>query len=466
MKSRFLPLTALAFVAAAAPTFADFDVDAKAREVAKSLVIVEYTLRNENGSREESGQGIVVHKDGIVMISGGMIPDALPKEYIKDIKIRQPGKNFHPVNATLLGRTKSRLFVYLKAEKPLEAPAFEPKDAAATKLGQDVFSVALTPKSAGYDIYVGPSQVRAVTELTHTFATTASFGLTRANSPVFDAKTGAFLGLVFPPLGEGMVLRDNTGSRRVELTDEDQASSYLVWDDIQYVFNDIPTKTFETRRAWLGIDQTAGLEENVRELYKIDEIAGVTIGSTIQGEAADKAGLLARDIILGIDGKPFSKSVVPEMMVSHFQRQIDKRNPGDKMKLDILRDGKDRKTIEVTLTPTPKQASEMPHIHSARIGVTSRDLVFADAYNRKLPQDTKGVMVALVKNGSPASLGTTPLRSGYLITKVNDQPVENQKQFLDLLKKEETDNADAKEMVFLVILQSGETQVCRIDLTK
>jgi S1-C subfamily serine protease len=95
----------------------------------------------------------------------------------------------------------------------------------------------------------------------------------------------------------------------------------------------------------------------------------------------------------------------------------------------------------------------------------TRDLVFADAYARKLPQDTKGVMVALVKSGSPASLGSTPVQAGFLITKVDDQPVENQKEFLEVLKKEE-EKPDLKEMVFVVIQRSGETGVCRVDLTK
>ncbi len=95
----------------------------------------------------------------------------------------------------------------------------------------------------------------------------------------------------------------------------------------------------------------------------------------------------------------------------------------------------------------------------------TRDLVFADAYSRHLPQDTKGVMVVLVKNGAPAALGATPLQRDYLITKVDDQPVENQKEFLDTVKSE-LDKPDLKEMVFVVILPSGETQVCRVDLTK
>jgi serine protease Do len=188
------------------------------------------------------------------------------------------------------------------------------------------------------------------------------------------------------------------------------------------------------------------------------------VGSVIPGECADKAGLKARDIILTVDGKEFSKNPVPEMMVMHFSRVIDDQKPGDKVTLGVWRDGK-VVDVPVTLGESPKMSSEMAHVFSPKIGVVTRDLVFADAYARRLPQDTKGVMIALVKQGAPASLGTTPLRAGLMITKVDDQAVDNQQQFLEVMKKEEA-KTDLKEMVFVVIQATGETQVCRVDLTK
>ena len=188
------------------------------------------------------------------------------------------------------------------------------------------------------------------------------------------------------------------------------------------------------------------------------------LGTIIANEAADKAGLKPQDIVLTVDGKQFSKTPVPEIMVAHFIRAVDSHKPGDTITFGILRDGKNE-DIKVTLGTFPKAAAEMPYIFSSKVGIVTRDLVFADAYTRHIPQDTKGVVVALVKNGSPAALGTTPLRSQYLITKIDDQPVENQEQFLTLMKKLE-EKTDAKEAVFVVIQPNGENQVCRIDLTK
>ncbi len=432
------------------------DVDAQARETAKSLVLVEYTLRNENISREESGQGIVVSKDGVVLISGGLIPEALPKEYVKDLKIRLPGKNFTTVPAKLLGRTQNRLFAFVKAEKPIEAEVFKVPATGAPALGETVFSAGILGKGSGYSPYAGVTTNKAVLELTYTVVVTQTGGLTRANSPVFDRQTGNLVGITLSGFG---------GARQVEGEDE-QGTTYLPYDEVKDVFQDVPTQPFETRRPWAAVDGMTGLEEEVRELFHITQPAAVAVGSVIPNEAADKAGLKPKDIILTVDGKPFSNSPVPNLAVMHFSRALEKHKPGDEIVLGIVRDrGETKLDVKLKLGTVPKGPGEMQHVFSPRIGIATRDLVFGDAYARKLPQDTKGVVVALVKNGAPASLGQTPLHANHLIIKVDDQPVEDQKQFLELMKKEE-EKADLKEMVFVVINPDGQTGVCRIDLSK
>ena len=74
-------------------------------------------------------------------------------------------------------------------------------------------------------------------------------------------------------------------------------------------------------------------------------------------------------------------------------------------------------------------------------------------------------MIMLVKQGSPAQTSQTPLRDRLIITKINDQTVEDQKQFLEVMKKEEA-KPDLKEMVFVAISPNGQTGVYRVDLSK
>jgi S1-C subfamily serine protease len=465
IKKKSAPLLALLTAAtlSAQSAKADTDIDAKAKEVAKSLVVVEYTIRNENASAQESGQGILISKD-VILISGALIPEALPKDWLKELKVRLPLKNFTSVPAKFLGRTQDRMFAFIKLDTPTEAPIFQSGDMTPPKMGDTVFSIALLGKAGGYTTYVGVARVKTIMDLTHVVAATTSFGLTKGTSPVFSAETGKLIGITLPASGEGMTIREGNTRRNISLTDDEQSSTFLPQDEIKDLFKNIPNDHFELRRPWLGVDQITGLQEEVRTLKNIDQTAGVIVSSVIANEAADKAGLKSSDIILTVNGKEFSKSPVAEHMVMHFSRMIEKMKPGDVVTLGVLRDGA-KTDIKVTLKESPKQSSEVPHVFSAKVGVTTRDLVFADAYARRLPQDTKGVMIALVKNGSPASLGTTPLRTGYLVTKVDEEAIENNDQFLAAMKKLE-ENKEAKESVFVVIQPNGETTVCRIDLTK
>jgi S1-C subfamily serine protease len=93
----------------------------------------------------------------------------------------------------------------------------------------------------------------------------------------------------------------------------------------------------------------------------------------------------------------------------------------------------------------------------------ARNLVFDDTYIRKLPAKQLGVMVALIKSGAPVSLGSTPLRVGYIITKINDQPVINAASFQNQLHAA-VQKAAGGDVVFVVIKPDGNTAVCRIGL--
>ncbi|MEA5007016.1 MAG: trypsin-like peptidase domain-containing protein [Rikenellaceae bacterium] len=96
----------------------------------------------------------------------------------------------------------------------------------------------------------------------------------------------------------------------------------------------------EVKRAMLGITMQDMSSELAREMG-IKDVKGVYIGEVLNGGAAYKAGIKASDVIISVNGKPVNSS--PEV-----QEQISKYRPKDRIKVGILRKGK-QKELSVVL---------------------------------------------------------------------------------------------------------------------
>lgn len=96
----------------------------------------------------------------------------------------------------------------------------------------------------------------------------------------------------------------------------------------------------EVKRALLGITMQDMSSELARE-RGIRDVKGVYVSDVLKGGAANKAGIRESDLILSINGKPVNSS--PEV-----QEQISKFRPKDRIKVAILREGK-QKELSVVL---------------------------------------------------------------------------------------------------------------------
>lgn len=96
----------------------------------------------------------------------------------------------------------------------------------------------------------------------------------------------------------------------------------------------------EVKRALLGITMQDMSSELARE-RGIGDVKGVYVSDVLKGGAANKAGIRESDVILSINGKPVNSS--PEV-----QEQISKFRPKDRIKVAILREGK-QKELSVVL---------------------------------------------------------------------------------------------------------------------
>jgi serine protease Do len=95
------------------------------------------------------------------------------------------------------------------------------------------------------------------------------------------------------------------------------------------------------QRALLGV-RIKDVDNEIAADFNLGNVEGVLVRTVDVGSGAEEAGLQMNDIIIGVNGTKTAS--VPEL-----QEQIARFRPGDKVALDIIRNGRKIRKDEVTL---------------------------------------------------------------------------------------------------------------------
>lgn len=450
----------MAEVSATAPTTAPQASEAQLlyQQVSPSLVAVQYTWESELGRHEVVGAGVVVGETGLVMTSLSLVDPRIPDSQMKDFKVLVPSdtKDVEELEAQFLGRDERADVAFVqvaaKAKRQWRPVRFVDVPLA---VGQDLLSVGLLPKLAGYKPYIMEGNVAALLrgEIPQVLV---SGRLAAVGSPVFDAK-GQAVGLVIAQAEQPILLNDpKPGLAAVSRPPVVFMASSALLQSIQ----DPPTGQ-PLKLPWLGVVQMIGLKKEVAEYFGLDGQTAVQIGDVIPGGPADRAGIKSGSIILKVNGKPIERGDEPEELPMILRRKLVRMKPGDKVTLTLL-NAKSRKTedVSVVLEERPKQPNLAQRFYAEDLGFTSREIVFGDAYARHLdPATSKGVIVALIRPQSSAQ--NARLEINDMIVELNGQPLTGledfQKKYDDFRKEK------PKEAVVLVVLREGKNQTIRIE---
>ena len=173
------------------------------------------------------------------------------------------------------------------------------------------------------------------------------------------------------------------------------------------------------QRALLGV--RGG--DNSAELSKekdLGVINGVYIDEVTDGGSAADAGLKSKDVIVAINGKDIKS-------MAELQETITRLTPGTSIKVKVVRDKKE-KTFDVTLKNSQGNTKVVKNADMDILGAAFRELPNELKEQLKL---SNGLEVTGVQAGKMKEAGIT---KGFIILKVNGQPVSTTAEFENLFK--------------------------------
>lgn len=177
-------------------------------------------------------------------------------------------------------------------------------------------------------------------------------------------------------------------------------------------------------RIGVGIGE---VDKDVAKALGLDSAVGALVGSVGKDSPADKAGVIAGDIILRFDGKKVEKA-------SDLPRIVGETKPGSKVNMVLWRKGAE-KTVSITVAefeteaakPAAAPAEKPKPVEADKLGLTVTD---PNAQEKSALNLTGGVVVRNAV-GMAASAGIT---AGDVILRVGRTDITSAKQFADLVK--------------------------------
>ena len=181
-------------------------------------------------------------------------------------------------------------------------------------------------------------------------------------------------------------------------------------------------------RGWLGVSiQTVTPE--LAESFGLDDKKGALVGGVTKNSPADKGGIKNGDIITAFDGKEIDEMNELPLLVA--QTPV-----GKKVNVTIFRNGTTiTKKVLLGELEEEKTFAAADSTSTENLGMDVSDITQSLARRYSI-SGNKGVVITYVEGGSPAA--TAGLKEGDVIVEVNRTPVEDKKQYLEVLE-------DAKE---------------------
>ena len=169
------------------------------------------------------------------------------------------------------------------------------------------------------------------------------------------------------------------------------------------------------QRALLGVS-IQDLSTEIAKEKDIKTLEGALVGDVVSDGAAEKAGVKKNDVINEING-------VKVKSVAELQEQVGRYSPGDKVTVGIVRDNKQMKLTAQLMNADGNTDLVTASTAETDMGATLKPV---DIKIKRALGIDYGLSVESLSNGALSAQG---IRQGFIILKINNEPMESVKDF-------------------------------------
>ena len=324
------------------------------------------------------GSGFIIKENGIVVTNNHVIQDA------EDIIVRVNGdKEF---KAKVIGADPLSDIAVLQLDTNEKFTPVKFGDSDKARIGDWVIAIG-NPFGLGGTVTSGIISARnrsiGLSRYEDYIQTDASINSGNSGGPLFDMN-GDVIGINTAILGRN-------GSIGIGFSIPSNSARIVIDQLLEFG---------ETKRGWLGV-RIQDVTNEIAEIEKLDEPKGALVASVADGSPSDKAGIKAGDIILEFNGEKINE--MKELPIIVARTEV-----GKKVDVKIWRNKREI-TKNVTLgrletSEDFKVSEKLPSSKEMRIDnlkITVRKINNEDIRERKLPNQTRGLVITKIENDSP-----------------------------------------------------------------
>ena len=348
--------------------------------------------RKKEFRQEALGSGVIVSEDGYILTNAHVVRDA------DEIKVHIGDETY---DARLVGKDEKTDIAVLKVDADKKLPAAKLGDSDKIRVGEWVLAIG-SPFRLEHTVTAGIISAKGRSRMG--IADYEDFIQTDAAINPGNSG-GALVNLRGEVIGINTAIFSRTGGNI--------GIGFAIPINLAKKVMDQIISHGRVIRGYLGVT-IQDIDDDIAMALGLDSKKGALVASVVPSSPADDAGIRRGDVIIAVDDEPIND-------VEELRTKIANTEPGTKVKIKIIRNGKTI-TKRVRLGELPGEGPAETFAGGNNLGLTVKPLSPSDA--RRLGYDgDEGVLVTDVKPGSIADrAGVQP---DDVLLEVNQIPIES-----------------------------------------